>query len=66
MKKLIVAFGILIFIISCKDVSTEPLGNRYHFNEPQPANDSELADIPTKFQGIFMNSDSTYLNIKKI
>ena len=65
MKKSIFILGIITFIISCKDATSEPVGNNIFFNKPQPINDSELSEFPTKFQGVFMNSDSTFLNIQK-
>ena len=64
MKKILVINLVLVFFISCKDVISEPFGNTYYFENPQPINDSELTSIPNKFQGIFMNSDSSYLHIK--
>ncbi|WP_310555511.1 hypothetical protein [Flavobacterium sp.] len=65
MKKLLYLNLIFVLFSSCKDVASEPFGNTYYFETPQPINDSELISIPNKFQGIFMNSDSTYLNIKE-
>jgi len=52
-------------IVSCKQSEAVPFGNNFYFENPQPINDSELTSIPNKFQGIYMNSDSVYLNIKK-
>ncbi len=59
---------LLLFIfsinISCKNCSEViPAGNDFLFNNPQPINDSELSKIPNKFHGIYINSDSIYLNI---
>ena len=54
-------------IISCKDLAAEaPISeNNYYFENPQPINDSELSKIPNKFEGVFMNSDSVFLNFKE-
>lgn len=64
MKKIIKFFGFVFLFVSCKQ-SEFPEGNTFFFENPQPINDSELSAIPNKFQGIYMNSDSVYLNIKK-
>ena len=64
MKKITLLFGLLSLFVSCKE-SEFPAGNRFFFENPQPINDSDLSSIPNKFQGIYMNSDSVYLNIKK-
>ncbi len=37
----------------------------FYFENPQPINDSELSKIPNKFQGLFMNSDSAYVNVQE-
>ena len=62
MKKLVLLFVIATLYISCKQTA-EPFGNVFYFTSPQPVNDSELGFIPNKFQGIYMNADSIYLNI---
>ncbi len=41
------------------------MGNLYYYEEPQPINDSELKSFPNKFIGLYMNTDSVYLNISK-
>jgi hypothetical protein len=64
MKKIVLLFGVILLLVSCKQ-SECPAGNMFFFEAPQPINDSELTSIPNKFQGIYMNSDSVYLNIKK-
>ncbi len=54
---------ILIFLVSCK--KTEPVfESNFRFANAQPINNSELSKIPIKFLGVFMNADSTFLNIK--
>jgi hypothetical protein len=52
----------LLFLFSCKKTEVFPESN-FRFLSPQPINDSELSKIPNKFLGVFMNKDSTYLNI---
>lgn len=54
----------VLFVFSCRSTIAEPTGNNYYFENPQPVDNSELSKIPAKFQGIFMSSDSTFLNIK--
>lgn len=54
---------VLLLVFSCKK-SEEPAGLNFYFEKTQPINNSELAKFPNKFQGLFMNSDSVFLNIK--
>ena len=65
MKKCLLILGLLAFL-SCKKAEGVPSGLGFYFEIPQPINDSELSKIPNKFWGLFMNSDSTYVNVKKI
>ncbi len=51
-------------MFSCKSTFAEYTGNNYYFEKPQPVDEFELDKIPNKFQGIFMNTDSLFLNIK--
>ena len=62
MKKYLLVLGLLAFL-SCK--KAEPWGLNFYFENPQPVNDSEFSKIPNKFKGLFMSSDSVYLNIKE-
>ena len=62
MKKYILVLA-LFLVFSCK--KAEPCGLNFYFENPQPINDAELSKIPNKFQGLFMSSDSIYLNIKE-
>jgi hypothetical protein len=62
MKNYFLILG-LLFVVSCKRAEAEPLGLSFYFEKTQPINDSELAKLPSKFRGVFMNSDSVYLNI---
>ncbi|KAF2081579.1 hypothetical protein [Flavobacterium sharifuzzamanii] len=65
MKKLILILAILSFVISCKkaDAPVEFGGLAFLFESPQPINDSELSSFPSKFNGTYMSSDSTFLRI---
>lgn len=63
MKKIIVLFILSVLIFSCKKSEAVPFGYNFYFETPQPINDSELSTIPNKFKGIYINSDSTCLNI---
>ncbi|MBY0486286.1 MAG: hypothetical protein K2P85_03715 [Flavobacteriaceae bacterium] len=63
MKKLALLFVLSFLMISCKNADAVPSGNNFYFENPQPVNDSELSSIPNKFKGIYMNSDSLYLNV---
>lgn len=68
MKKIILLVTVICALYSCKEVNLEmelPDGNTYYFENPQPINDSELKSIPTKFHGLYMNSDSVYININR-
>lgn len=53
----------LILLFSCRKTEEVPFESYFRFSSPQPINDSELSKIPNKFLGVFMNADSTYLNI---
>lgn len=64
MKKYILVLALLIFL-SCKRAEEAPSGLSFYFENPQPINDAELSKIPNKFQGLFVNSDSVFLNIKE-
>jgi hypothetical protein len=56
-------FIVSIFLLSCKK-NESVFESNFRFASAQPINDSELSHIPNKFLGIYMNSDSTFLNIK--
>lgn len=64
MKKYFFLLG-LLFVISCKRAEAEPFGLSFYFENPQPINDSELSKFPSKFRGVFMSSDSVYIDIKE-
>lgn len=64
MKSYFLILG-LLFVISCKRADAEFFGRTFYFENPQPTNDSELSKIPNKFRGVFMNSDSIYININE-
>ncbi|MTH14345.1 hypothetical protein [Flavobacterium sp. LC2016-01] len=65
MKKLILIFAIILLMISCKkaDAEAEYGGLAFYFEKPQPINDSELNSFPSKFKGLYMTPDSTFLRI---
>ena len=66
MKKYLILLITILFFASCKERASEhPIGNTYYYQEPQPINDSELNSIPNKFIGLYVNDDSTYLNISR-
>ena len=51
---------------SCKkaEAAAEPYGSfSFYFESPQPINDSELNIFPSKFKGLYMTQDSTFLRI---
>lgn len=65
MKKYFLFLG-LLFVVSCKKADAPmPEGFTMYFEKPQPINDSELSKIPSKFRGVYMNSDSLYVNVKE-
>lgn len=65
MKKAVSIIVIIVLILSCKkaDAATESGGLTFYFENPQPIDDSELNSFPSKFKGLYMNSDSTFLRI---
>ncbi len=66
MKKYLILLITILFFASCKERAAEhPIGNTYYYQEPQPINDSELNSIPNKFIGLYVNDDSTYLNVSR-
>ena len=57
---------VLLFVVSCKKADAPAdESSALYFEKPQPINDSELSKIPNKFRGIFMTSDSIYINVKE-
>jgi len=64
MKKYFLIIGLLFFVF-CKRIETPYAGFDMCFEKPQPINDSELSKIPNKFRGLFMSSDSIYINVKE-
>jgi len=59
----LVLFGVIsISILSCKKAEAVPYeGVVFLFNEIQPVDDNEIASIPNRFIGNYINNDSTYL-----
>lgn len=64
MKKYLLILGLIAFL-SCKRAEAVPSGLDFYFENLQPINDSELSKIPIKFQGLFMSSDSVYVNVQE-
>ena len=55
---------VLPIIFSCKKTEEAPqFEQNTYFESPQPINDSELNKFPSKFRGLYVNKDSTYLRI---
>ena len=54
------------FLFSCKKIESIPYdGVDFLFKEIQPVDDKEITNFPNRFQGIYINSDSTYLIVSK-
>lgn len=64
MKNLLILCAFPLLLVSCKEHAI-PVGNTYYFAEPQPINDSEIHFIPNKYLGLYMDEDSTYLNVSR-
>lgn len=68
MKKIILIIALLIVSTACRKAdaaATCPGCFTFYFENPQPINDSELNGFPSKFKGLYMNSDSTFLRIEE-
>ena len=68
MKKAIYFLVILVSIISCKKADAEAMCDgcfTFYFVNPQPDNDSDLNGFPSKFKGLYKNTDSTFLRIEE-
>ena len=69
MKKIFLIIAILAIIISCKkaDAPAECVEGcaTFYFENPQPDNDSELDHFPSKFRGLYVNKDSTFIRIEE-
>lgn len=65
MKKIILLIVVVSLIISCKkaDAAEEYEGLVFYFENPQPVNDFEMNSFPSKFKGLYINPDSTFLRI---
>jgi hypothetical protein len=65
-KVLFITTVVLLYFSSCKQIAIEePYGNNYYFESTQPIKATELSKIPNQFLGLYMNSDSTYLDIRQ-
>lgn len=69
MKKIVLIVAILAVSISCKkvDAPAECVEGcaTFYFEKPQPDNDSELDRFPSKFRGLYVNNDSTFIRIEE-
>ncbi|PIF33735.1 hypothetical protein CLU81_4358 [Flavobacterium sp. 9] len=70
MKKIILILVLLVVLTSCKRVdaaATEACDGclAFYFENPQPDNDSELNGFPSKFKGLYKNSDSSFIRIEE-
>ena len=67
MKKIFLILIIIVVSTSCRkaDAAAEPYGSlSFYFENPQPINNSELNSFPSKFKGLYMSPDSTFLRIE--
>jgi len=63
MRIIYVLFAVLL-LLSCKDkIAEPPFDFGVYFENPEPQNDGELKKIPSKFVGLFKNSDSLFIRI---
>ncbi|KFF05934.1 hypothetical protein [Flavobacterium reichenbachii] len=70
MKNIFILLVLIIIFDSCKkaDAAATELCDdcvTFYFENPQPDNDSELNGFPSKFKGLYMNNDSTYIRIEE-
>ncbi|KAF2517721.1 hypothetical protein [Flavobacterium foetidum] len=69
MKKTALIISAILLIVSCKKADA-PLECVYgcanfYFQNPQPDKDSELNSFPSKFRGLYVNNDSTFIRIEE-
>lgn len=60
---LLIVISFLVF--SCKKANFPVDDNVLYYEQPQPIHDAELTQIPLKFRGFFVNSDSVHLMISE-
>lgn len=68
MKKIIFILVLIIASASCKKADAVAACDGclvFYFENPQPANDSELNGFPSKFKGLYRSKDSTFLRIEE-
>lgn len=67
MKKIFLILILLVVSSSCRKADATELydGFAFYFENPQPINDSELNGFPSKFRGLYITSDSTFLRIEE-
>lgn len=66
MKKIILII-VVIVLTSCKKADATATCDdclAFYFENPQPVNNSELRNFPSKFKGLYMTLDSTFLRIE--
>ena len=66
MKKMFLILILILVFTSCKKAESEAecYGCLY-FESPQPNNDSELNGFPSRFKGLYVDKDSTFLRIEE-
>lgn len=66
MKKIFLIVILIVVSSSCKkaEAEAECYGCLY-FESPQPNNDSELNGFPSRFKGLYIDKDSTFLRIEE-
>jgi len=67
LKKIIVILFSIALIISCKKSDAPPCADCVvlYFKNPQPDKCSELDHFPSKFKGLYINDDSTFIRIEE-
>ncbi|MXO05597.1 hypothetical protein [Flavobacterium sp. HBTb2-11-1] len=69
MKKTALIISAILLIVSCKkaDAPLECADGcaNFYFQNPQPDKDSELNGFPSKFRGLYVNNDSTFIRIEE-
>lgn len=51
----------VLLLCGCKESGWEHIPIDFYFDVPQPANDSELSEMPSKFRGRYLMGDSTLI-----
>lgn len=66
MRKMFLILALIVITISCRKADADPkcYGCLY-FEKPQPENDTELSSFPSRFKGLYVDIDSTFLRIEE-